>query len=161
MVSILDTSIAPFTGFGDDANSSIKFGIDVTGQDTVPNWTGGEPDLTTHRVRNSSDVITQLHGREPRTLTLRLWFASLDDLEALEGVQGAQATLRYLWGITSRAGGTKETRGAHSYLVLPETLLARVTDQRTYIGGTAEAVATFQRAVGAASYYGFAVYAED
>jgi hypothetical protein len=151
----------PFTGFGDDPNSSIKFMMIRRGDDPDYGWEGGTPRLATHQILNSSDTITQTRGRDPYVMTVRLWFADRASLVALRAVQGAWATLRYNADMTDDIGGTVETRPHGRYRVLPETLLVSVDEVRVPRGQQPEAVATFQRAVGAASYYGFAVYAED
>jgi hypothetical protein len=150
---------APFTGFGDDPNASIKFAIDVTSG--MPNWTRGGAKLATLQPQNSSDVITQYRGRDLRLLTIRIWFASRDDLEVMDGVQGRAATLRYHWNLTSRLNGTQEVYARIPYLTLPHTTLLTLEDQHTAPDGTAEAQATFRRPVGASSTYGYAVYSED
>jgi hypothetical protein len=153
----------PLTGFGDDTNASIKFMlIRYPNRDDEHAWTGGEADITFHRPRNSSDEIQQYHGRLALTFTTRLWFRDMDALEAMSGVRGRAATLRYAWGITLRAGGEKATLAdGRSYLVLPNTTLVSLTGIQTPRGRLPEATATFRRAVGASDYYGFAVYAED
>lgn len=162
MRSLIHTSISTFTGFGDEPDAAIKFGIDITGLDQMPDWSGGEARLATFAPLHSNDVVTQYRGRGPRELTVRLWFACRDDLELLDSVQGRSATLRYVWGVTSRAGGHKATLpDGVNYLVLPDTVLVRLSDQATPIGGTAQATATFRRAVGIGTLFDYAYYTED
>ncbi len=147
-MSSWDDRRSPHTGFGDAINTSVKFQVMRRAREAQPNWTRGEARLTTFSIRHSNDVVTQVDGRGERELTVRLWLPDVASLDALDAVQGQAATLRYRWGITSRAGGSLETIAGVPYLTLPNTLLVRLSDQKTYIGGTAEAVATFRRAVG-------------
>ena len=151
-----------FTGFGDDVAASIKFGILRDRNGSAPDWSGGEAKLAVFEPLHSNDVVTQYRGRQSREITLRLWFADVNDLEALDSVQGRQATLRYLWGITSRAGGRKQTLpDGVSYLVLPDTLLVRISDRVSMARGRWEATATFRRPVGIGTLYDYAHYAEE
>ena len=159
-IPILDPGLSIFTGFGDDPAAAIKFGIVIS--DRMPNWAGGEARVHRFAIRHSNDTVRQYEGRNDRTLTVRLEFATLDDLEALDSVQGREATLRYRWGITTRAGGYKATLGdGVAYLVLPETELESLTNPDTPIGGPYEATATFRRPVGVGTLYDYAHYAEE
>lgn len=156
-----DDRTYPFTGFGDDPDTSIKFMLVKRESDDELAWAGGDAKLTTHAIHNSSDEVVQYHGRGPLTFTTRLWFRDADDLEAMWAVVGRAATLRYRWRLTTRAGGVKETRGSRDYLVLPNTTLVSLGGIQTAPWHMPEATATFRRAVGAASYYGFAQYTEE
>lgn len=155
-------SRSPFTGFGDDPNTSIKFGWRRTsGQ--LPDWEGG-PKLNTFAIANSDREVTQYGGRTPWSITVRLWFANRDDLDAMDALQGRRATLRYLYGMTKRAGGEPETILGTRYLVLPDTMLMRLEalDHDGVATGPREAMATFRRQYdGSGDAYGFAVYSED
>jgi len=138
-------SISPFTGYGDDPNTSVKFGLRrING--AMPDWQGG-PKLTFHAIVNSDREVSQYHGRTPWTITLRLRFADRAALEAMDALQGRRATLRYLFGLTKRAGGHAETILGTRYLVLPETLLLSLetVEIEGLAGGSREAMATFQR----------------
>ena len=139
----------PFVGFGDHPATAVKFLWMRRRRELVPDWSGGEAKLTYHDIHNSDIEATEYHGRKPRTITLRLWFSSRDDRELMDSLQGQAHTLRLPWGLTSRAGGTKETRNGSDYLVLPDTILTGLTDQETS-GGVAMATATFRRAYSAA-----------
>jgi hypothetical protein len=152
----------PLTGFGDDANASIKFMlIRSPGRDPEHAWEGGAAKLATHEPLHSNDVIEQYHGRGPMTLTTRLWFRDREALEALWSVVGRAATLRYAWGITLTAGGEKQTLAdGRSYLVLPNTTLVGLTGIQTPRGQLPEATATFRRPVGVGVLYDYAHYAE-
>ncbi len=149
----------PFVGFGDATNSSIKFQVASDGG-TVADWAGGGPRMRQMDVANSDRTITQVTGRNPREITLRLLLDSATELELLDGVQGQRATLRILAGTTRTAGGTVETLLGIRYLKLPETLLMEVGEVKRYPSGQRTAEATFQRAGVSGSYYGFAVYTE-
>lgn len=151
--------LSPFTGFGDDTNTSVKFSIGYV-SDRIPDWSGG-PRLVQHPVLHSNRTITQFGGRDPWTVTFRLWFGSIADLEALDALQGLRSTLRYRANLTRRVGGTTAMLGDVSYLVLPETLLLAVGDVEIEVDGTCEATVTFQRAGDGSAYYEYAVYGED
>ncbi len=148
------SDFAPFTGFGDDTNSSVKFGILFDG-DTLPNWTGG-PRISQWAVANSDRTITQVNGRDPWTITLSLEFERVADLELMDGVQGVRATLRYLAGITKSVGGTVEVLIGDRYLVLPDTLLMGLSNESIEVDGICNAEATFQRSASTDTYLGFA-----
>lgn len=152
--------LSPFTGFGDDPNTSVKFSI-VTDGGRIADWAGG-PKLSFHPIANSDREPTQYHGRKPWTLTCLLLFDTLDDLEALDALQGRRATLRYAWGVTKRAGGEPTMILSDRYLTLPDTMLVSLDVEATYRSGQAKALATFRRqSSGGSDLYGFAIYAED
>lgn len=133
----------PFTGFGDDPHSSIKFGM-VHDRGKVSDWSGG-PRLRQHKIALGG-VVTQTTGRDPWVLKATLLLDSVEDLEALDHLQGKRATLRYGWGITKRVGGTKEIILNDTYLTLPGTMLVSVDDTNSYISdGRRKATATFER----------------
>lgn len=148
------SDFAPFTGFGNDTNSSVKFGILFDGN-TLPNWTGG-PRISQWAVANSDRTITQVNGRDPWTITLSLEFERVADLELLDGLQGQRATLRYIAGITKTVGGTVETLQGTRYLTLPDTLLLGITNDVIEVDGTCTCDATFQRSASTDTYIGFA-----
>lgn len=138
-------SHAPFTGFGDDPNASVKFTINQPGR-TFPLWVSS-PVESRHRIANSNRVVTQTHGRDPWRITLPLEFATIDDYELMDALIGERATLRYLAGLTNRAGGETETILGTPYLALPETRLVSLGNpvSEGVLGGTCEATATFER----------------
>ena len=150
---------APWTGFGDDYRTSVKFAL-LHPEDMFPQWTSN-PVLSRHHIRNSNKTITQYHGRTPWTVSLRLMLASIDDLELLDGVVGQIATLRYIYGISKRVGGTKEHLLGGTYLKLPDTLLEALSDEAYEIDGPCEVTATFSRTYDAGSYVGFAIATEE
>ncbi len=151
--------IDPFTGFGDDTNSSVKFQMQ-SDRGRVPNWTS-TAQLKQFMIPNSDRTITQRLGRDPWVMTCKLLFASIDDLELFDVLQGQRSTLRYVAHITSRAGGTVETLLSTQYLRLPETLLKDAKTEATYRSGQFTVAATFERAYSGGDTYGFARFAED
>jgi hypothetical protein len=144
---------APLTGFGDDTNSSIKFGL-LFPEGRYPDWTGG-PRLAQFSIPHSDRTTTQYLGRDPWTITLHCYFPTLTNLELLDGVQGARQTLRIKAGLTRTAGGTIETLQDVQYLILPETLLLSISNSMIDLNGFAEADVTFQRPATASTYSGF------
>lgn len=153
--------IAPYTGFGDEPNYAIKFGLRrVNGR--LPDW-NSPVRKTTHEIVNSSETVHQYGGRDDWAIRLPIWLASLDDLELLDAQVGRQSTLRYLWGLTKRAGGVKQTIGPYDYLILPDTSLdALVVDESTVRSdGRRDAVATFTRAYTVNTYLGYAPLAPE
>lgn len=153
--------LAPFTGFGDDTNTSVKFGILAErGTGTVPNWNGG-PRLRQWAIANSDRTITQQTGRDPWRVTFRVEFESIAEMELMDNLQGTRATLRYQHGMTKTAGGTVATLAGVTYLILPDTLLERLEDETYEVDGHCEAAVTFSRSGESSAYYGFAVYGED
>lgn len=150
---------APFTGWGDDTNTSIKFGI-LTPDGRVPNWSGGSK-LNRLEIPHSDSEILQNGGRDPWFVTFRAYFDSIDDMEMMDQLQGTRQTLRYTAGLTKKAGGTVQVLGETSYLILPNTMLDRISDELYEIEGAAEATLTFSRSGASTAYYGFSVYAED
>ena len=132
--------LAPFTGFGDNANTSVKFGILAQGK--VPDWSGGGPRITEKKIAGGG-VKRRITGTDPYTVTFDLRFESHDDLAALEALRGTTATLRYLYGITKPLYGTYAYLAGTGYLVLPGVTLLDVRGQTHYRNGTAHATATF------------------
>jgi hypothetical protein len=155
------SALSPFTGFGDDTNTSVKFGLQRA-NGRLPDWEGG-PKLTFHDIANSDRQVTQRHGRTPWSITIKLWFGHPDDLEAMDALQDQRATLRYLYGLTKRAGGTPETILGTRYLALPNTMLISLEplDHDGVATGPREAMATFRRAYSGGDTFGFARFAED
>jgi hypothetical protein len=154
--------IEPFTGYGDDTNSSIKFGI-MFDDDYIADWEGGDPILSKHPIANSNRNVTQYHGRTPYTMTCLVTLANKNDLMLLWSVSGTPATLRYKWGVTVDAGGEKVPIGDDDYLVLPGTILEQVKPVRNtgVVGEEKMAYLTFTRPAEESDYYGFALYGED
>lgn len=137
-----------YTGFGDNPATSAKFGILRNRDGTLPNWVSTARLVQEPVAVSTTRVITQSTGRAPYTITMRLWFPTLDDYTRMDALQGMpRHTLRYLWGITKPIGG-EHWRGDDGvdYLVLPDVLLVSLDDETVRIDGTAEATATFQRA---------------
>ena len=150
----------PFVGFGDDTNSSVKFQV-VHSRGGVATWDGGDRKLNMFDIGGGQAVV-QRGANQPWTIKLRLLFESLDALELLQTLQGESATLRILWGITTRAGGTKWTDiTGTSYLVLPDTILLDLTDQKYHLSGPCEATAMFWRPYVASPYVGFTLLSPE
>lgn len=135
-----------FTGFGDDPNWSVKFG--VQGQPGAErDWSSG-PRVAEHVPATGNRTIRQRRGRDPWTIELELLFDDSDALEAMDALVGQKATLRLPWGHTKRVGGTLEVIGSEQYLTLPDTYLAsldRHTGYISYPGGMRRAIAVFKR----------------
>lgn len=141
------SELSPFTGFGNDPNWSVKFGIRQE-RASLPQWESPAalpvfdmPNPTGGPVRR----VGQHMGRLPRQVSWRLWFDSQDDLDRMDAMVGTRATLRYLSRLTSTVGGSVEVIGAVSYLALPGTKLLALSDIERYVDGTCEATATFER----------------
>jgi hypothetical protein len=138
-------SYAPYAGFGDDYTTSIKFAILIPdGDNGMVHWSS-EPNLTYHHIRNSNVTVTQFHGRSPYTVSMRLLFASLDDLGAMDAYVGTTQTLRYRYGLSLPLGAPKQTIMGQDYHYLTGTLLAALSDVVIGFDGLCEATATFQR----------------
>ena len=154
---------APYTGFGDDYTVSVKFAI-LHPDNSFPQWSSASR-MSEHSIRNSNKTVVQFHGRAPYEITLPLYFASIDDLEEMDAVVGRSATLRYIYGISKRIGGAKQTISGQNYLTLPNTILWSISNEQYEINGPCEASVTFRRSysdtAGAAATYGFTVYGED
>lgn len=152
-----------FTGFGDNPETSVKFGLLLDGSQQMADWEG-EAKISFHDIANSDKTVTQYHGRGPVTLEVELEFESLVDYESLDALIGHYATLRYAWGTTKSVGGYKETRNFFDYLVLPDTMLLSLSSSynTTVVGDARQAMAIFWRPYASSDYYDFAVYeAED
>jgi hypothetical protein len=158
---VIINDYAPFTGFGDDYSASVKFAI-LHPDEMFPQWSSAHRS-SKHAIPGSNVTVTQYHGRAPWSVTLRLYFASIDELEALDQLVGRKATLRYMWGISKTVGGYKWPIEGQNYLVLPGTILDSMSDERYEIDGPAEATVRFERSYdpSLADTYGFAEYAED
>ena len=134
---------APYTGFGDDPNTAVKFGIRRSNQYTAPDWSGG-PRETVKRIPGSSRVNIRTTGRDPYTVSFRLHFQTHDEFERFNALQGTTATLRYPWGVTKTVGGTYDYRAGVAYLAIPGVRLMSLTDEE--IGPEyAEVTATFMK----------------
>ena len=150
--------LAPFTGFGDDTNTSVKFGIFAPGGD-VPLW-DVEPRGVKIPIPHSNRTVIQSTGLGEWSVTFRVDLATTTDLEMLQALQYQRATLRYQHRITNNPGGTVATLQGVSYVVLPDTLLDRVSRVSREVEGSCEADLTFTRPAEASAYYGFAYYSE-
>jgi hypothetical protein len=151
--------LAPFTGFGDDTNISLKFGILAPGG-IVPLWTL-DPRISSMPIPHSNRTVKQYGGLGEWSVTFSVDIETTQDLEMLQMLQGLTATLRYQHGVTNRPGGTVSTIQDVSYVILPDTFLARVSNESRLVDDTCEASVTFTRPAEASPYYGFAIYAED
>ena len=155
--------IDPFTGFGDDTNTSVKFGIRAE-RGVTPDWDGGEATITQWLIPNSNGrQVTQVSTAKPTTVTFEVLVGSRSDMQMLKSLAatGTRATLRYLRGITTDNGGIVRTYLGTSYLELPNTLLMKVKTVSNLRDGRSIAELTFQRAGDSSAYYGFSTYAED
>lgn len=152
----------PFSGFGDDTNTSVKFITITKLHDPIPDWEGGDRNLSDHDIGNGLQV-TQRHGWKPWLLTMRLWFEAPGDLALMASLQGEAATLRYRWGLTKQVDGTKQTLVDRDYLVLPDTMLLTLKPVREggVVTGVPEALATFRRTYVPSPYVGFTVVGAD
>jgi hypothetical protein len=154
----MSSPLAPMTGFGDDTNTSIKFGILApTGE--IPLWEL-EPRINKFPIPHSNRTVTQYGG-------LGLWSVTFDvdldtdtELTMLQSIQGQQATLRYQYRVTNNPGGIVEHIFGTSYVVLSDTLLDRVQRPVRSPDGSCMASVTFTRTADPSSYYGFATYGE-
>ena len=151
----------PHTGFGDEPNTAIKFMLIRRGNDPEYGWQGGEARVNTFSIRHSNDLVTQYDGMDPYVMTARLWFPDRASLLAMTAVQGTSATLRYNAELTENIGGDIVTIAGRTYLELTGVQLVSLTDRITPRQTPPEAVATFRRAVGVTSVWGYALYSED
>ena len=137
------TPFAPFTGFGDDINTSVKFTINQPG-DRLPQWVSPAI-LSAHRIANSNRTVRQRHGRGAWTWVAELSFGSAEEFDKLDAMVGYSATLRYIEGITNRAGGHHETIVSTRYLTLPDTTLLSLSGEADEVNGEYVARAMFER----------------
>ncbi len=149
----------PFSGFGDDTNTSVKFNLVHQGG-MVGDW-NSKPRLAQFDILYSNRTTTQYRGMDAEEIELKLMFGSLADYSFFKSLRGTRHTLRYLWDITDPLDGTCETLLGIQYLNLPNTLLLSVDSIQRHLKGPIVVDATFQRAAVESAYYGFAVYAED
>lgn len=155
----MSSPIAPFTGFGDDTNTAIKFGILAPGG-VVPLWEL-QPRVNVFPVLHSNRTITQYGGLGLWSVTFDVDVDTTDALTLLQMLQGQQATLRYQYRVTNNPGGTVATIQDITYVVLPDTLLAGVGAITRLVDDTCTASLTFTRPADESAYYGFALYGED
>lgn len=152
-------SYAPWTGFGNDSRTSVKFVL-LHPENSFPQWSSA-PKLARISIPNSNVTITQYRGREPWEVQMRLLFANFDDLDLMDSQVGRTNTLRYMWGISKRVGGVKEYLDGQAYLRLDDTLLLGLSDEVYEVDETCEATATFSRIYNGNSYVGFAEVGND
>lgn len=150
---------APYTGFGYDYQTSVKFGI-LWPESNFPTWTS-KPILTRKMVGNSGDYHTQFHGREPWNCTFRLLFGSIEEVEFFDAMVGQEATLWYRAGLGKSLDGTRRAIGGVDYLVLPFTTLDDINNETYEFDGHCEVSASFTHPYGDSAHYGFAVYEEE
>lgn len=136
--------LAPFTGFGNDQHSSIKFGILLNSSGRLP-----QPSLSRRIARLSMStgnrVVKQRRGFTEWTWTWPIEFATIADYERMLGMQGERSTLRLLADMTPVMGGYVAPILDVQYLHLPETFLASLDGLEIWPDGTVEATATFER----------------
>jgi len=143
LLSLQSNTLSPFTGFGDDPNWSVKFGVRKD-RARLADWESGLR-MARLPLATGNGEITQRRGRDPWTLTWRLWFATVEDLDRLDAMVGRRATLRYRSNLTKRGGGSLQTIEDRTYLVFPGTMLIELTDIEVAPDGRCEATATFTR----------------
>ena len=153
---------APFSGFGDDQATSVKFVTITRYNDPIPDWEGGDREISYHGIGQGQEV-TQRHGWKPWLLTMRLWFETPQAFALMASLQGERATLRYRWGLTKPLDGTKATILNTDYLVLPDTLFVSLAPVRGsgVVPGVPEALATFRRSYAPGPFVGFTIVGED
>jgi hypothetical protein len=140
------SDFAPFTGFGDDPSTSIKFTV-VRPDGVLPDWSGG-PGLRQKTIPGSTRVNIRRMGRQPYTVSFRLLFDTTAAFEAMDAAQGDVATLRYAWGITKTVGGHHEQILHRGYLAIPGVRLLQLVDEQIEPDGQCEATATFLKPAG-------------
>lgn len=133
--------IAPFTGFGSDPSTSLKFDV-LSDQGRTPDWTGG-PRLIERTIPGSNRVNVRNTGRDPYRITLTLRLDSLTALNALDAMQGTSATLRYAWGVTKPLDGHHEHHAGEDYLAVPNVRLMRLSNVVRRPNGTVTVEAEF------------------
>ncbi|MGB3327496.1 MAG: hypothetical protein WBA46_00995, partial [Thermomicrobiales bacterium] len=126
-----------------DPNWSVKFGIRKDGRQ-LADWSS-KVRMARLALATGNGEITQRMGRDPWTVTWRLWFACVADLDRMDAMVGRRATLRYRSNLTKRAGGTLQTIEERTYLAYPGTMLVDLTDVEIAPDGQCEATATFTR----------------
>lgn len=139
-------NLAPFTGFGDDPNWSVKFAIEHPGV-SLPQWVS-ETLLPTFDMPSSTGAARRVYqrlGRAPWRVAWRLSFTGRADLARLDALTGTRATLRYVANVTEEFDGATEVITGVRYLVLPETILVALTDRAVAVDGSCDATATFER----------------
>lgn len=143
LLTLHSQSLSSFTGFGDDPNWSVKFGIRRKGS-TLPDW-----DSKARRAQlvpaTGNDIITQVRGRDPWVGSFRIWSPCAEDLDRLDAMINTRATLRYVAGRSRRAGGSVQTIEDRQYLVYPGTMLMDLTEVDQEPNGQWEATAAFMR----------------
>lgn len=137
-----------FAGFGDNPATSVKFTFLRNRDGSVPDWRGGPRVVQEPVATSPSRVITQMIGRTPYTITMRLRFATVAEYERFDAMQGLpRQTLRYQWNITKTIGGAYERHtDGKDYLALSDVLLVSIDDAEIHRRGVVTATATFQRA---------------
>lgn len=155
------SDLHPFTGFGDDTNSSVKF-TPLLGRNGFPDWEGGDPRMEQRPIVLSSRTNTQVWGYDPYVITIHVEFANRTAVDLMRAVRGTRATLRYIDGITTRIdGAVVPGLGGVKYLTFPDTLLLKMAGVVNVVDDIWEADLTFQRAATGDSYVGFSSTGED
>src|SRR5690606_1853348 len=133
--------IAPFTGFGSDPSTSLKFDV-LSDQGRTPAWTGG-PRLSERTIPGSNRVNVRHTGRDPYRVTLTLRVGPPADLTAPHAVHSTPATLRYAWGITRPLDGHHEHHAGEDYLAIHNVRLMRLSGVVRRPNGTVTVEAEF------------------
>src|SRR5690606_11132563 len=133
--------IAPFTGFGADPSTSLKFDV-LSDQGRTPDWTGG-PHLIERTITGSNRVNVRNTGSDPYRITLTLRLDSLTALNAMDAMQGTAATLRDAWGVTKPLHGHHEHHAGEDYLDVPNVRLLRLSNVVRRPNGTVTVEAEF------------------
>lgn len=138
---------APYTGFGDATNTSVKFTTIRRLGEHRANWSS-TPRLVQEPVAVSTTrVITQTIGRSPYEIGLTLWLPTLEALAHLDALQGTRATLWLKWDLAKPIGADHaRLDDGVDYAVYTDTLLLRLSGERELDTGYFEVNALFQRA---------------
>ena len=136
------SNVAPYIGF-DDVHFRILRDSSSLGQ--VADWSLN-PVIPSRHVPGTNITVTQFMGFGLAQVTWTLRFGCRHQYHALMAKLAQRGTLRVLYGMQSHKGVQKSILD-RVYEELPQTQLIGISNVVTYVDGSVECQATFQRAI--------------
>ncbi len=132
--------------FGTTASGIVPFTILMASRDEGLGVWSDEPNIIVTNIPGSTGPpeIEVIRKQGPSMVTWRLYLDSVADYTALKAKQATVDTLTVAAN-TQTHSGTASTYNGYPVVLLPYTLLMRISDETYMVDGSVEASATFLR----------------
>ncbi len=132
--------------FGTTASGIVPFTILMASRDEGLSVWSDEPNIIVTNIPGSTGPpeIEVIRKQGPSMVTWRLYLATVADYTALKAKQATVDTLTVAMGTQTHSDAQNAIEG-FTDVVLPHTLLMRISDEMRMVDGSVEASATFFR----------------